>query len=162
MLFPSFTPNLHQSLGEPKFSRKTKVLGCPKSLFGFFCKIVQKIRMNFLTNPKDLRCDSRNSHEHQFCLNLYFSAHLFSSLGKKQNLALLLKHHLSNWAGFCLPICWTILPPLRRGEMSTVLDFQIGLKSLNVKPKVDTKGTQGSGNSAPPTLISPSSQAQRP
>ena len=71
MLFPSFTPNLHQSLREPKFSRKTEVLGCPKSLFGFFCKIVQETKMNFLTNPKDLRCDSRKLHEHQFCLNPY-------------------------------------------------------------------------------------------
>lgn len=68
---PQFYPQSPPSLSEPKFSRKTEVLGCPKILFGFFCKIIQKTRMNFLTNPKDLRCDSRNSHEHQFCLNPY-------------------------------------------------------------------------------------------
>ena len=151
MLFPSFTPNLHQSLGEPKFSRKTEVLGCPKSLFGFFCKIVQETKMNFLTNPKDLRCDSRKL---QWTSVLFksifnFSAHLFSSIGKEQSLALLLKRHLCDWAGLCLRICWTILSPLRREEMSAALDLQIGLKSLYVNPKVDTKGTQGSGNSDP-------------
>lgn len=52
MLFPSFTPNLHQSLREPKFSRKTEVLGCPKSLFGLFSKMSWKNLNRLLGQPR--------------------------------------------------------------------------------------------------------------